>query len=111
MARTTGDDWSIQATLYEDGELFDFTDETVVAAIVSDNGNTPTIIATAESINETASDRANGVLVFTFSSALTSTITEYGRRYLEVQATNGTDGTVRTWHDMTIDIRGDAIDP
>ena len=91
--KLTGDDWICSVTLKRNGVAQDVSLATDISAAVvsSDDQNVTEIIgATTQSSGTAGADWANGVVVVKFPAASTS-VTEYGQRYIEIQVTIGGD--------------------
>jgi len=95
----TGDDWTMNATLKQNGALYDASAATAIEAAVvyqQKNSDPTQEISTTSQLGNAGEDLANGLIVVKFPSASTANVTKYDQDLLiEIQVTNG--GEKITW--------------
>lgn len=95
----TGDDWTLNMTIKQNGAVYDASAGTIKAAVVHVANGVPSqeIADTAQSSGTTGADWANGLIVVKFPAAATAAVTKTGQTLLlELQVTDA-GGEKITW--------------
>ena len=107
----TGDDWSLSVTLERDGVAFNASTATdISAAVVSGADQHACVLIAARSMDSGAAgaDWSTGVVILDFPASVTSGVSEYGARYIEIQVTIG--GKKTTWPRLAVLINKGLIE-